>query len=73
MITESDIVFEVGPGKAWVIKRRSTAAERKLGEDVGAHVWEVHRAFQTTCAISDSTYATEALAIARAEYIGRSK
>lgn len=71
-MTEDDIVFEVGPGKAWVIKRRSTAVERVTGEDVGAYVWQVVRSFRTTCAITDSAYSTEALAIARAEYIGRS-
>jgi hypothetical protein len=78
MLTENDIVFEI-PGKSWVIKRRSTAIERMGGRapdssinaspPVGPFVWEVHRTFQTTCARKDSTYTTEALARARAEYI----
>lgn len=79
---ESDIVFETENGKAWVIKRRSTAYERAFGNgptcdpipaagSVGPWVWEVCRSSGTTHAVTDSVYTSESLAVARAVYLGR--
>lgn len=84
MLQESSIVFETENGRAWVIKRGSTAYEREFGRgptcdptpaagSVGPWVWEVCRTAGSTHGRTDSVYPSESLAVARAKYIGDQK